>query len=266
MVEGRPQLHLFYLFLLLLVWPNVVIANNNKNDEVRMGTTIVALKCQDGVIVGADTRTSTGSMVSNRFAHKLSMIYQQGPVSCVLCRSGSAADTQFLADHARWTFDNDATTDRVSVTQMAQWLKCVIRGNPRYSASLLCVGYDPNTQGKIYSIAQSGAMMEEPIYAAAGSGSTYILGLMDEACRPQLLKEQDAIDLVAKLVHGAMARDGSSGGMARITIMNQRGYKEIVVPPPQEGGDTSAESPTQLKGFQAAATTRLNTSPAFVGK
>lgn len=59
------------------------------------GTTIVAVEYDGGVVVGADSRVSTGRYVSNRASDKLT------PLSDFvwLLRSGSAADTQLVADY-----------------------------------------------------------------------------------------------------------------------------------------------------------------------
>jgi 20S proteasome subunit beta 1 len=47
-----------------------------------------------GVIVGADSRTTTGSYIANRVTDKLTPVSDR--IFC--CRSGSAADTQAVAD------------------------------------------------------------------------------------------------------------------------------------------------------------------------
>lgn len=54
----------------------------------------MAVEFADGVIIGADSRTSTGSYVANRVTDKLTKITDK--IYC--CRSGSAADTQAIAD------------------------------------------------------------------------------------------------------------------------------------------------------------------------
>jgi len=284
----------------ILLLPSCSVVEAAAANEISMGTTIVALRSKQGVVVGADTRTSMSTMVSNRFANKLSLLYQShdpnggGPISCYLCRSGSAADTQYLADECRWKFRSralkygappsfmgasstiTATSNNavVSISQIARWLRYVVmNGNGQYSASLLVAGYDPLEGGKIYSIAQTGSLLEEPVYAAAGSGSTFILGLMDmtlqehyqQQCRTSnnnnndnnfLLEEPEAIELVAKLIHAAIARDGASGGVARLVVMNDQGSREMIVHPPPntQQGATSKEdgSPKELKGFMAA--------------
>ena len=59
------------------------------------GTTVVAVSYDGGVVIGADSRVSTGTYVSNRASDKLT------PLSDFiwLLRSGSAADTQAVADY-----------------------------------------------------------------------------------------------------------------------------------------------------------------------
>ena len=65
------------------------------------GTTIVAVAFEGGVVVGADSRVSTGAYVSNRASDKLTVLDQDG--FAWLLRSGSAADTQAVGDYGeRW--------------------------------------------------------------------------------------------------------------------------------------------------------------------
>ena len=61
------------------------------------GTTIVAVAFDGGVVVGADSRVSTGTYVSNRASDKLTVLDAEGSVW--LLRSGSAADTQAVGDY-----------------------------------------------------------------------------------------------------------------------------------------------------------------------
>ena len=69
-----------------------------KAGEVSTGTTILALPFEGGVVVCADSRTSTGTYVANRVTDKL---VQLSPyIYC--CRSGSAADTQALTDYVHY--------------------------------------------------------------------------------------------------------------------------------------------------------------------
>lgn len=50
----------------------------------------MAVAFNGGVVVGADSRTTTGSYIANRVTDKLTYLHDR--IYC--CRSGSAADTQ----------------------------------------------------------------------------------------------------------------------------------------------------------------------------
>lgn len=62
---------------------------------MNLGTSIMAVQFADGVILGADSRTTSGAYIGNRVTDKLTPLYDPF-IYC--CRSGSAADTQALAD------------------------------------------------------------------------------------------------------------------------------------------------------------------------
>ena len=59
------------------------------------GTTIVAVTFDGGVVLGADSRVSTGNYVSNRASDKITCLAD----NAYMLRSGSAADTQAIADY-----------------------------------------------------------------------------------------------------------------------------------------------------------------------
>mmetsp|Transcript_6322 Transcript_6322/g.7039 ORF Transcript_6322/g.7039 Transcript_6322/m.7039 type:complete len:161 (-) Transcript_6322:209-691(-) len=59
---------------------------------VSTGTTLVVCEFDGGVVMCADTRTSTGQYVANRASRKISKVHDR----IFICRSGSAADTQAL--------------------------------------------------------------------------------------------------------------------------------------------------------------------------
>jgi 20S proteasome alpha/beta subunit len=59
------------------------------------GTTVVAVSYDGGVVLGADSRVSTGNYVSNRASDKITSLAD----NVYLLRSGSAADTQAIADY-----------------------------------------------------------------------------------------------------------------------------------------------------------------------
>lgn len=224
------------------------------SSEVGMGTTILALRFKDGVIVAADTRTSVSGYVSNRFARKINILLEEPASSCVVCRSGSAADTQWLAREAKYEFASRKLRFGIlpSVSQIAHYLKYKIRSaDSGLSASLICAGYDAETGSHIYAITPGGSLLEEDMFCVSGSGSTYILGHLDYELRDRpLLEEQDAIDTVVRMVRLSIARDSSSGGLIRIVVMNANGLREITVYPEAPDNTTAAtKNGRDLEGF-----------------
>ena len=220
-------------------------------EEVDLGTTLVAIRYQDGVVVAADSRTSVGGYVSNRYATKLVPITSH----CLVMRSGSAADTQNLALACRHYFrqrqlrlstiesslSSLLPSPIATTSQIAQWMRRAVVGNPSGQASLLVAGWDNNRShsnggsGHIYSVALSGALLSEQQFAAAGSGSVFVLGFLDQALGTTtddegLVSEERAIALCQQAIRLAAQRDGSSGGLIRLSIINENGIRTL---PPQ---------------------------------
>lgn len=64
-------------------------------DEPFTGTTVLAAVYKGGVVLGADSRVTTGAYISNRASEKITPLAE----NIWLLRSGSAADTQAIADY-----------------------------------------------------------------------------------------------------------------------------------------------------------------------
>lgn len=60
-----------------------------KFEPISTGTTIMAIIYDGGLLIGADSRTSSGSFVADRAADKIDYVHDR--IFCL--RSGSAADT-----------------------------------------------------------------------------------------------------------------------------------------------------------------------------
>jgi 20S proteasome subunit beta 1 len=254
--------------------PKISNAYTASQTAVDLGTTLVAIKYPGGVVVGADTRTSVGGYVSNKLAYKINIILSTtnnaqdddtvadmdtiGPshdawgttttptrrrkttTSCVLCRSGSAADTQWITTKARHTFltrQLERPYYVPSISQIAYYLRhCVRASNDRpepLQASLICAGYDG--KARIICITPGGSLWEEDSYCVSGSGSTFLLGYLDsldnQSSTSSLLvsTKDEAIALVTKLLQLSIARDGSSGGLIRILVVNEDGVEKWTI-------------------------------------
>lgn len=189
-----------------------------KRGEVDAGTSIIAVKFKGGVVLGADSRTSTGVYVANRVSDKLTPLHDR--VFC--CRSGSAADTQALSDYVRYYLaSHSVELGRLpKVKTAANLFKSLCYHNKdRLLAGIIVAGWDPVQGGQVFSVPIGGAMVEQD-FAIGGSGSTYIYGLVDAEYRPDMTKEECQLFVKKALAH-AMARDGSSGGVIRTVTITE---------------------------------------------
>mmetsp|Transcript_3457 Transcript_3457/g.5841 ORF Transcript_3457/g.5841 Transcript_3457/m.5841 type:complete len:123 (-) Transcript_3457:1723-2091(-) len=91
-------------------------ANAGASGGPHTGTTIVAVAYDGGVVLGADSRVSTGTYVSNRASNKITSLCD----NVYLCRSGSAADTEAISDYVRFY-----TSQHISETQQEPIVKSV---------------------------------------------------------------------------------------------------------------------------------------------
>jgi 20S proteasome subunit beta 1 len=208
--------------------------------------------------VGADTRTSVSGYVSNRYANKITFILDKEEdivaipfnpdlsmtrlfdesnslsstspegSTCCICRSGSASDTQYLADIVRL----DSVSRQImnyfpnTVSSVAKRLRCIMLEED-LSASLICTGYDHVLKrGIIYSLSPGGAWIEEPLWTTSGSGSSYIMGYLESKLSDRMadsLSEDEALALTASSIKYAMSRDTNSGGFIVLHIINKDG-------------------------------------------
>ncbi|KAI5449679.1 Proteasome subunit beta type-1 [Naganishia albida] len=198
-----------------------------KKGEVNLGTSIMAVAFDGGVVLGADSRTTTGSYIANRVTDKLTHIHDR--VYC--CRSGSAADTQAVADivHYHAQFYAAQHNSRPPVHTIASLFQSLCYENKdRLSAGIIVAGWDEEQGGQVYNIPLGGGIFRQP-WSIGGSGSTYVYGYCD-ATYKEGMNEEETVNFVRNTLALAMARDGSSGGCIRMCVIKKEGVRRIFVP------------------------------------
>jgi 20S proteasome subunit beta 1 len=192
-----------------------------------MGTTIMAVRYSGGVIMAADSRTTTGAYIANRASDKITSVHDK----IFVCRSGSAADTQAVADIVRYYLSGHAIElgEEPRVKTAANLFKQVVYQNKdRLSAGIIIGGYDEHDGGSVYSVTMGGSLVKENV-ALGGSGSIFVYGLLDAEYKPTMSKEE-CLKFVRKAVSHAMARDGSSGGVIRTVVISKDGVEREMIP------------------------------------
>merc|ERR1719379_2191982 len=129
---------------------------------VSTGTTIMAVAYNGGVVLGADSRTSTGSYVANRASRKISKVHDR----VFVCRCGSAADTQALAGFVQHYYSQHAIElgKLPTVNTAASLFKLIAYNNKdTLMAGLIVAGWDEVRGGQVYSVPLGGSLIRVPM-------------------------------------------------------------------------------------------------------
>jgi len=190
-------------------------ANVNKT-----GTTTVALKYSDGVVVAADKRASAGTYIASKTARKILQVDEH----MVLTISGYVGDAQYLARLA----DSEAryfrmrSGKRISVKALSTLLSNYLnyyRYVP-YVISLILAGYD-DTGSHVFQIDLDGGILEEE-YTATGSGSIVAIGVLDDRYKKGMTLDE-ALELAIRAIARAMGRDAATGDGIDVAYVNAEG-------------------------------------------
>ncbi|XP_051526501.1 proteasome subunit beta type-9-like [Myxocyprinus asiaticus] len=195
------------------------------SEEVKTGTTIIAVTFDGGVVLGSDSRVSAGESVVNRVMNKLSPLHDK--IYCAL--SGSAADAQTIAEIVNYQLDVHSieVEDDPLVCSAATLVKNIsYKYKEELSAHLIVAGWDRKEGGQVYATL-SGLLTRQP-FAIGGSGSFYINGFVDAEYKKNMTK-RECQDFVVNALTLAMGRDGSSGGVAYVVTIDQDGTEEKCV-------------------------------------
>ncbi|KAI0033777.1 nucleophile aminohydrolase [Vararia minispora EC-137] len=206
---------------------NTVDVQQLKSGEVNLGTSIMAVQFEGGVVVGADSRTTTGSYIANRVTDKLTYVHDR--IYC--CRSGSAADTQAVADIVHYylqTFTQFIGRPPTVHIAAETFQQLCYENKDALSAGIIVAGWDKENGPSVYNIPLGGGLFRQP-WAIGGSGSTYVYGYCDATYRDGWGRDE-TIEFVKNTLALAMSRDGSSGGVIRMAVITEDGVERLFVP------------------------------------
>jgi 20S proteasome subunit beta 5 len=189
------------------------------------GTTTLAFKFKDGIIVSVDSRATMGNHISSQNVHK---VIQINPV-LLGTMAGGAADCQYwernLGKECRlYELRNGR---RITVAAASKLLANVMSSYRGYGLSMgtMIIGWDVETGPQLYYVDDDGTRLKGK-YFSVGSGSTYAYGVLDNYWRENLTVEE-AIDLGKRAIYHATYRDGASGGNNNLYHMTADGWKFI---------------------------------------
>jgi 20S proteasome subunit beta 1 len=186
----------------------------------------VAITYNGGIMMAADSRTSSGVYVANRVADKIWPLAK----NIFALKAGTASDTQFILQTTKDYISQFAIEygDKPLVKVAARLVQQIqYEYKDHLSASLIVCGIDKEEGPQIYNVGLGGSMIKHDI-VLSGSGSSFIYGFADTHYKTGMSR-QDARAFLKQAVTLAMYRDNSSGGIIRLMDITENGYSRDVL-------------------------------------
>ncbi|XP_022224841.2 proteasome subunit beta type-7 [Drosophila obscura] len=190
---------------------------------VRTGTSIVGIICQDGVILGADTRATEGPIVSDKNCSKIHHL--QPHIYC--CGAGTAADTEMMTQLTSSELDLHQLNMGRQVPVVCASLmlrRTLFRYQGNIGAALVMGGVD-RWGPQIYCIYPCGSNDKLP-YAAMGSGTLAAMSVLEHGWKPDLDQEQGK-QLVREAISAGVFNDLGSGSNIDLCVITKAGSQYL---------------------------------------
>ncbi|PVU87565.1 hypothetical protein BB561_006287 [Smittium simulii] len=183
----------------------------------KTGTTIVGLVYKDGVVLGADTRATAGSIVADKNCAKIH--YMAPNIYC--CGAGTAADTEYTTNmvSSQLTLHsmNNGRESRV-VTAMTLLKQYLFQYQGHVSAALVLGGVDVHGP-HLYTVYPHGSTDKLP-FVTMGSGSLAAMAIFESRYKPNMEREE-AIQLVNDAVESGIFNDLGSGSNVDVCVITK---------------------------------------------
>jgi len=185
-------------------------------------TTIVAIRCVDGVVLASDRRASKGGMIGSKAIKK---IYPIDGLKAVAI-AGQLSDANYLvnlvkAEAKLMEFNRGFP---LTVKEVAKLLSNMLYSGMRnyapYITELLVAGVD-ETGPNVFEADISGAVTDE-MFTSSGSGSPMAYGVLEASYREGLTVKEGA-EIAKRAVRSAMERDPGSGNGVQLMVITEKG-------------------------------------------
>jgi len=188
------------------------------------GTTTLAFKFNEGIIVSVDSRSTMGNYIASGTVKKVIEInpFLLGTMA------GGAADCSFWERNLgmQCRMYELRNGKRITVAAASKLLANTMNSYRGYGLSMgtMVTGWD-ETGPQLYYVDNDGTRLKGNMFSV-GSGSTYAYGILDNYYRKDLTVEE-AIDLGKRAIYHATHRDAMSGGINNLYHVTRDGWVKI---------------------------------------
>ena len=183
--------------------------------EIPEGTTVLALRSDEGVVMAGDRRATAGNVIAHR---RMKKVFPADEFSAVAISgtAGMAIELTRLFQTELEHYEKIEGT-RLSLAGKANYLARMVRGNlPLAFQGLVVVplfcGYDEaDSVGRLYTFDVVGGRYEEQDYAATGSGGAEARAFIKGVFAPGV-NEERALEIAVEALVAAAEEDAATGG------------------------------------------------------
>ena len=182
---------------------------------VSHGTTVLALKYRDGVVMAGDRRAVEGFTIADE---RIDKVFPADDTSAVAIAGAAGQATEIVRlFQTELEHYEKVEGDRLSLEGKANRLAQMIRQNfPMALQGLVVVplfaGYDERRrEGRLFRYDVTGGRWEEADYHATGSGSLHARATLKKRWRPNLDREE-AVRVAVEALYDAAQGDVATGG------------------------------------------------------
>lgn len=185
---------------------------------IKTGTTIAGMIFKDGVILGADTRATEGSVVAVKDCNKIHYISRY--IYC--CGAGTAADTDYVTRmissdielHRLESEDDIASVEMVKVLIK----RYLFQYQGHVGAALIVGGYDKKGP-QLCSVAPHGSSDSVP-FMSMGSGSLAAMAVLESRFKKDMTEEEGK-KLMRDAIAAGVFNDLGSGSNIDLCVIKK---------------------------------------------
>ena len=199
---------------------------------LKSGTSIVGIVCKEGIVIGADRRSTAGSIVMSKNSQKVVKVNEYTAVAGTGVASDIDMTQRVLSAELR--LKELKAKSRPTVKEAASLLGMLsYRGirTPSMIPSIvgmLLGGFDENGASSLYSIEPAGGVYPVVDYDANfSSGMPYILGLLERAYKKDL-SVKEGVELAKECIKSSTQRDIGSGNGIDVFTNTKDGIKQVI--------------------------------------
>jgi proteasome beta subunit len=198
--------------------------DKNEAQKYLKGTTTVGIVCSDGVVIGADTRATWGTLIANSETRKIFKIDN----NLGLTVAGTVGDAQeiirILRAHNEIYKMNEGRP--LSPKSANSLLSIILQGNKMYPymVQLIIAGLDGD-EPQIYNMDPIGGYTIDTGFSVTGSGTEIAMGYLEDSYKKGM-PTKDGLRIVARALQMAIRRNSATGDGMIIAAITKSGYAE----------------------------------------